>query len=366
MKYDYLLVGAGLFSSVFAHEAVKHGKTCLLIDRRSHIGGNIYTDLKYGINVLCYGPHIFHTDKKEIWQYISQFVKMNTYINSPIANYKGRIYNLPFNMNTFNRIWPEVITPEQAIRKIADQTSDISGRIPQNLEEQAMSLVGKDIYYLLIKGYTEKQWGRSCTELSPSIIKRLPVRFTYNNNYYDDPYQGIPDGGYTHLIEKMIRDCDISVSIDYFSDKPYFDNIAKKIIFTGRIDEYFEYSLGVLEYRSLYFETETKPMKDYQGTAVVNYTDADSPYTRIIEHKHFECGMQPVTVITREYPRPSGQNNEPYYPVGDKKNFALYKKYAELSKNQNRVIFGGRLGMYRYFDMDDTVIAALNLAKDIL
>jgi UDP-galactopyranose mutase len=366
MFYDYLLVGSGLFSAVFVHEAIKHGKICLVIDKRPHFGGNIYTEDQHDINVHKYGAHIFHTDKKEIWQYINQFVEFNHYINSPIAKFRGRIYNLPFNMNTFSRIWPDVITPEQAEKQIAEQSSCMSNKTPQNLEEQAISLVGTDIYHLLIKEYTEKQWGRPCKELPPSIIKRLPVRFTYDNNYFDDPYQGIPIGGYTQIIEKMLMGSEVKLSTDYFSDKSYFDNCAKMTIYTGMIDEYFDYCFGELEYRSLYFETEVLSVKNKQGNAVVNYTDSETPYTRIIEHKHFEYGTEPKTVITREYPKTWKRGDEPYYPVNDGKNMALYQKYAALASAQKEIVFGGRLGMYVYFDMDDTISTALNLAKKIL
>jgi UDP-galactopyranose mutase len=366
MKHDILFVGAGLFSSVIANEAVKQGKKCLFIDKRPHIGGNIYTENQHEINVHKYGAHIFHTSSKKIWTYINQFAEFNRYTNSPVANYKGRLYNLPFNMNTFNRIWPDVITPEQAGERIKEQSACMRGITPKNLEEQAIALVGEDIYKILIQGYTEKQWGRKCTELPPSIIKRLPVRYIFDNNYFDDDYQGIPIGGYTQIIEKMLNGSDIKLSVDYFSDKNYFDNCADTIIYTGMIDEYYNYRFGELEYRSLHFETEVLPVSNFQGNAVVNYTDIETPYTRIIEHKHFEYGSQAETVITREYPQVWQTGKEPYYPINDEKNMSIYRKYSELAETQNKVIFGGRLGMYKYFDMDDTIIAALNLVKQIV
>jgi UDP-galactopyranose mutase len=366
MKYDYLFIGSGIFSSVIVYEAVKQGKTCLVIDKRPHIGGNVYTENQHGINIHVYGAHIFHTDKKEIWQYINQFAEFNRYTNSPVANFHGRLYNLPFNMNTFNRIWPDVITPKQAKQRIDDQSAYMNGKIPQNLEEQAIALVGTDIYEKLIKGYTEKQWERSCTELPPSIIKRLPVRYLYDNNYFDDPYQGIPIGGYTQIIEKMLAGSDVQLSTDYFFERKYFDTCADTIIYTGMIDEFYDYCFGELEYRSLHFEMEFLPIDNYQGNAVINYTDSETPYTRIIEHKHFEYGTQSETVITREYPKVWQRGDESYYPVNDEKNTNLYQKYRELASKQKKVIFGGRLGMYRYFDMDDAIEAALNLVKKIL
>jgi UDP-galactopyranose mutase len=366
MPYNFLFVGSGLFSAVFACEAARQGKKCLVIDKRPHIGGNVYTEKQNGINVHKYGAHIFHTDKKEIWQYINQFAEFNRYTNSPLANYQGKLYNLPFNMNTFNRIWPDVVTPEQAVKRITEQSAAMRGKIPRNLEEQAISQVGTDIYRILIKGYTEKQWGRPCTELPSSIIKRLPVRYIYDNNYFDDPYQGIPVGGYTCIIEKMLKNSDVRLSADYFSDKEYFDACADVIIYTGMIDEFYDYRFGELEYRSLHFETEILSVKNYQGNAVINYTDRDTPYTRIIEHKHFEYGTHQETVITREYPAAWHCGDEPYYSVNDEKNTALYQKYAELASRQKSVIFGGRLGMYRYFDMDDTIESALKVAREII
>ena len=365
-KYDYLIVGAGLYGSVFAHEAIIHEKTCLVIDKRDHIGGNVYCENIEGINVHKYGAHIFHTPSKEIWTYINQFAEFNHYTNSPIANYKGRLYNLPFNMNTFNRIWPDVVTPEQAVKRIEKQTSCMKNKTPNNLEEQAIALVGEDIYRLLIQGYTEKQWGRPCTELPPSIIKRIPVRYIFDNNYFDDTYQGIPIGGYTQIIEKMLIGSDVKLSINYFSDKNYFENCADYIIYTGMIDEFYDYCLGELEYRSLDFETEVLQISNFQGNAVINYTDLETPYTRIIEHKHFEYGKQSKTVITREYPKTWQLGNEPYYPINDENNMILHRKYADLVAKQKKVVFGGRLGMYKYFDMDDSVGLALSLTKQIL
>lgn len=367
-NYNYLLVGSGLFSAVLAHKFVAQGKSCLVLDKRSHIGGNIYTENIDGINVHTYGAHIFHTDSKEIWDFVNQFAEFNRYTNCPVAHYKGELYNLPFNMNTFNKIWPDVLTPEQAKRRIEEQSSEMAGKVPRNLEEQAISLVGRDIYERLVKGYTEKQWGRSCTELPVEIIKRLPLRYIFDNNYFNDRYQGIPIGGYTNLIEKMLSGADIQLNTDYFSDKEYFDSCAEKIIFTGPIDRYFDYCLGELEYRSLRFETESMPVQNYQGNAVINYTEAEIPYTRIIEHKHFEpdnkeCLEQETTIITREYPADWKVGDEPYYPVNDSKNSALYNKYKELASKEKKVVFGGRLGMYRYFDMDDTIAAAWNLLK---
>ncbi len=363
--YDLLFVGAGLFSATIAHEAVKKGKKCLVIEKRPHIAGNIYTESIEGINVHKYGAHIFHTDSKEIWEYVNQFATFNRYTNSPVANFNGALYNLPFNMNTFNKIWPDVITPEQAQKRIEEQASEMKGRVPQNLEEQAISLVGRDIYERLIQGYTEKQWGRKCTELPASIIKRLPVRLIFDNNYFNDAYQGIPIGGYTQIVEKMLEGCEIKLNTDFFDEKEKWLSMADKVIYTGTIDRFFDYCEGELEYRSLRFETETLEMPNFQGNAVINYTDSKTPYTRIIEHKHFEFGTQSKTIITREYPATWHQGDEPYYAVKDEKNNALYKKYAELAAQQDKVIFGGRLGMYKYFDMDDTIAAALEAEKKI-
>ena len=366
MKYDIILVGAGLFSATIANEATKVGKKCLVIERRSHIGGNIYTEQVDNINIHKYGAHIFHTDDKFIWDYINQFANFNHYINSPIANYNGKIYNLPFNMNTFNRIWSDVITPQDAEKKIKEQASIMHGKVPQNLEEQAIALVGEDIYEILIKGYTQKQWNKKCSELSASIIKRLPVRFTFDNNYFNDKYQGIPVGGYTQIIEKMLQNCDIILETDFLNDKQKFLDMADCTVFTGMIDEYFNYQFGELEYRSLKFENERLKIQNYQGNAVVNYTDDKTPYTRIIEHKHFEFGTQPSTIITKEYPRSWSRGDEAYYAINDKRNANLYQKYKELADKQNKVFFGGRLGMYKYFDMDDTIMAALKMSKEIL
>lgn len=360
-KYDYLIVGAGLFGATFAHEMTKKGKKCLVIDRRNHIGGNIYCENVLGINVHKYGAHIFHTSDKEIWNYVNQFVEFNNYINSPIANYKGEIYNMPFNMNTFSKLW-NISKPSEAIEIINKQKQELNNKEPENLEEQAISLVGRDIYEKLIKEYTEKQWGRDCKELPPFIIKRLPVRFTYNNNYFNDRYQGIPIGGYNVIIEKMLENSDIELNVDYLKNKEKYNNLADKILYTGMIDEYFDYKLGNLEYRSLKFETETlKGVENYQGNAVVNYTSHNEKYTRIIEHKHFEFGTQPDTVITKEYPCSWKVGDEAYYPVNDDKNNALFEKYQELATKEPNVIFGGRLGHYKYYDMDKVIKAALEL-----
>lgn len=361
-KYDYLIVGAGLFGATFAFEAKKRGKRCLVIDRRNHIGGNVYCENIEGINVHKYGAHIFHTSNKEIWKYVNQFVEFNRYTNAPIANYNGEIYNLPFNMNTFNKLWG-VVTPEEAIKRIEEQRNNLNIDEPQNLEEQAISLVGVDIYEKLIKGYTEKQWGRKATDLPAFIIKRLPVRFTYDNNYFNDKYQGIPEGGYNVIVDKMLKDIEIQLNTDYFSDRDKFDSIAEKIVFTGMIDEYFNYQYGHLEYRSLRFEHEVLDIVNYQGNAVVNYTDIQTPFTRIIEHKHFEFGTQPKTVITREFPVEWKPGDEPYYPVNDSKNSELYKKYKELAAKKENVIFGGRLAEYKYYDMHHIIYHALETVK---
>lgn len=362
-KYDYLIVGAGLYGSIFAYEMNKKGKKCLVIDKRDHIGGNIYCENIEGINVHKYGAHIFHTSNKEVWEYINQFCEFNNYINSPIANYKGEIYNLPFNMNTFNKLWG-VRTPEEAKRKIEEQKKEFGIVEPKNLEEQAILLIGKDIYEKLIKGYTEKQWGRKATELPAFIIKRLPVRFVYDNNYFNDRYQGIPIGGYTKIIEKMLERIEIRLNTNFFDNREYFESIAEKIVFTGMIDEFYNYQFGKLEYRSLRFETEVLNIENYQGNAVVNYTEREIPYTRIIEHKHFEFGKQEKTVITREYPSRWKEGDEPYYPVNDEKNNKLYEKYKELAEKENRVIFGGRLGEYKYYDMDKVIEKVLKDVKN--
>lgn len=360
-KYDYLIVGAGLFGSVFAYEAAARGKKCLVIDKRDHIGGNIYTQNVDGINVHKYGAHIFHTDNREVWEYINKFADFNNFVNTPIANYKGELYNLPFNMHTFYQMWGTV-TPKEAKTKIEEQRSQIKGE-PKNLEEQAISLVGTDIYEKLVKHYTEKQWGRPCCELPSFIIKRLPVRFTFDNNYFNDRYQGIPIGGYTAIISKMLEGCEVRLDTDYFEHKNELDSLAERTVYTGCIDMYFNYCFGKLEYRSLDFENELLDCENYQGVAVVNYTDAEHKFTRIIEHKHFEGSDAPKTIITREYPAEWTEEKEPYYPVNDEKNQALYKQYADLAKKEENVIFGGRLGGYRYYDMDDTIEAALELAE---
>lgn len=361
MKYDYLIAGAGLFSSVFAYEAKKRSKKCLVVDRRNHIGGNIYCEQQDGINIHKYGAHIFHTSNKKVWDYVNQFAEFNNYINSPVANYNGEIYNLPFNMNTFSKMW-SISTPQQAETIINKQKQAITHE-PQNLEEQAISLVGTDIYTKLIKGYTEKQWGRKCTELPAFIIKRLPVRYTYDNNYFNDRYQGIPIGGYNKIIEKMLEDIDVELNCDYNICFDKDQKIAEKVIYTGAIDEYFNYQLGHLEYRGLKFETERLEQENYQGVAVMNFTDSKTPYTRIIEHKHFEFGKQPVTYITKEYPQDWKLGEEAYYPVNDDKNQELYAKYKELANKEKNVIFGGRLGEYKYYDMDKVIESALNLVE---
>lgn len=363
--YDYLIVGAGLFGSVFAYEATKKGKTCLVVDKRKHIGGNVYTENIKGINVHKYGAHIFHTSNKMIWDYIQQFATFNRYTNSPIAIYKDEVYNLPFNMNTFSKLWG-IKTPQEA-KEIIENQRKKSGIInPSNLEEQAISLVGKDIYEKLIKGYTQKQWGKSCDKLPSFIINRLPVRFTYDNNYFNDLYQGIPVGGYTQIFEKMLASSDVRLNCDYLKHRDELNAIAKKIIYTGMIDEYFDYCYGELEYRSLRFDTEILNMDNFQGNAVVNYTDADVPYTRIIEHKHFEYGTQNSTITTKEYPKTWKRGDEPFYPINNEKNNILYSKYLTLAKQEKNVVFGGRLGMYRYFDMHNIIERSLECAKNEL
>lgn len=372
-KYDYLIVGSGLFGAIFAYEATKKGKKCLVVEKRKNIGGNIYTENVKGINVHKYGAHIFHTSNKEVWDYINQFAEFNRYTNSPVANYKNELYNLPFNMNTFNRLWG-VITPAEAQAKIEEEKKQAGITEPQNLEEQAISLVGTTIYEKLIKGYTEKQWGRKCTELPSFIIKRLPVRLIFDNNYFNNKYQGIPIGGYTAIIEKMLENVDVKLDYDYFEHKDELKDIAKKIVFTGPIDKYYDYKFGKLEYRSLKFETEEIDVDNYQGNAVINYTDFEIPYTRIIEHKHFEYAkslgneeneeVSKFTIITKEYPMTWDETKEPYYPVNDEKNNALYNKYKELAEQDKNVIFGGRLGTYKYYDMDKVIEEALNSAKN--
>ncbi len=367
MQYDYLIVGAGLFGAVFAHEAKKAGKKVLVIDKRPQIAGNIYTEEVDGINVHKYGAHIFHTSNKKVWDYVQQFAEFNRYTNSPVARYKDELYNLPFNMNTFSRMWG-VKTPEEAKAKIEEQKKEAGITEPKNLEEQGISLIGRDIYEKLVKGYTEKQWGRRATELPSFIIKRLPVRFVYDNNYFNDLYQGIPVGGYTKLVANMLEGIEVRLNTDFFANKAEYGQMAEKIVFTGMIDEYFDYCFGELEYRSLRFETEELEEENYQGNAVVNYTEYEVPYTRIIEHKHFEFGCQngnynSKTVITREYPATWKKGDEPYYPMNDEKNNALFAKYKELADKQDKVIFGGRLGMYKYFDMHQVIEVALKCVE---
>ncbi|MCI8345137.1 MAG: UDP-galactopyranose mutase [Clostridia bacterium] len=363
-KYDYLIVGAGLFGATFAYEMTKQGKKCLVIDRRNHIGGNIYCENINGINLHKYGAHIFHTSDKEIWEYVNKFAEFNNYINSPVANYKGELYNLPFNMNTFSKLWG-IETPEEAKQKIEEQKKKYGVSKPTNLEEQAISLVGKDIYEKLVKEYTEKQWGRECKELPAFIIKRLPVRFTFDNNYFNDRYQGIPIGGYNIIIEKMLEKCDIELNVDYLKNKEKYNNLAQKVLYTGMIDEFFDYKLGNLEYRSLKFENETyEDIDNYQGIAVMNYTSHDEKYTRIIEHKHFEFNNCKGTIITKEYPMNWKVGDEAYYPVNDEKNSELFNKYTELAKQYPNIIFGGRLGNYKYYDMDKVIRESLNLVKE--
>ncbi len=363
--YDYLIVGAGLYGAVFARELTRAGKTCLVIDRRDHIAGNVYTENVSGIQVHKYGAHIFHTSDREVWDYVNQFAEFNNYINSPVAFYRDEVYNLPFNMNTFSKMWG-IRTPAEAREIIARQVAELNISEPQNLEEQALSLVGTDVYTKLVKGYTEKQWGRDCKDLPAFIIKRLPCRFTYDNNYFNDRYQGIPMGGYTALVEKMLEGVEVRLGTDYFDLMEKEPGIAEKVVYTGCIDEYFGYKLGPLSYRSVRFETEELPIGDYQGNAVINYTDRDTPFTRIIEHKHFEFGKQPTTVISREYSAEWTLGMEPYYPVNDAQNGALYEEYKKLADAEGNVIFGGRLGQYRYYDMDKVIRAALDDLKAIL
>lgn len=373
MNYQYLIVGAGLFGAVFANEMKKAGKSCLVIEKRDHIAGNIYTKEIKGIQVHQYGAHIFHTSDKEVWEYVNHFAEFNHYINSPVARFQDELYNLPFNMNTFAKMW-NIKTPKEAKEKIEEQIADLGITQPQNLEEQALSLVGKDIYEKLVKGYTEKQWGRDCKELPSFIIKRLPVRFTFDNNYFNDPYQGIPKGGYTAIVEKLLEDTPVKLQTDFktycvrdektgvFVSKDGQDTF-EKVLYTGMIDEFYDYRLGELAYRSLRFETQVlEGEENYQGNAVVNYTEREVPYTRIIEHKHFEFGKQPDTVITREYPKNWSKGDEPYYPINDEENGALYQKYAKLAETEKNVLFGGRLGQYKYYDMDKVIRAALDMA----
>ncbi len=364
-KYNYLIVGAGLYGAVFAQEAKKAGKSCLVIDKRSHIAGNIYTKEVEGIAVHEYGAHIFHTSNKAVWEYVNQFAEFNQYINAPIAVYKNELYNLPFNMNTFSKMW-NIRTPQEAKDIIAQQIAELDISDPQNLEEQALSLAGRDVYEKLVKGYTEKQWGRTCKDLPAFIIKRLPLRFTYDNNYFNDRYQGIPIQGYTAMVEKMLEGIEVQLEVDYFKDKTAFDALADKVVYTGQIDRFFDYTLGVLEYRMVRFEEEILDCENYQGNAVVNYTERDIPYTRIIEHKHFVFGNQPKTVISKEYPSEWTKGEEPYYPINDEKNSTLYAAYSELAKREQKVIFGGRLGEYKYYDMDKVIERALAVAREEL
>ena len=371
IMYDYLIVGAGLYGAVCANELTKSGKKCIVVDKRSHIAGNIYTEKIEGIHVHQYGAHIFHTNNKEVWDYVQRFATFNRFTNSPVANYKGELYSLPFNMYTFNKMWG-VVTPEEAAAKITEQKKEAGIKDPQNLEEQAISLVGMDIYEKLIKGYTQKQWGRSCDQLPAFIIKRLPVRLTFDNNYFNALYQGIPIGGYTKMIEKMLEGIEVRLNCDYLEHKDELDKLADRVIYTGPIDAYFNYSLGNLEYRSVRFETEVLNKPNFQGNAAVNYTDAETPWTRIIEHKWFEFGKDengndlPKTVISREYSSEWKPGDEPYYPVNDEKNSTLYNQYKALAESEDQVIFGGRLGEYKYYDMDQVIANALEKAKELI
>ena len=370
--FDYLIVGSGLFGSVFAHEAKQAGKRCLVIDRRDHAGGNVYCEQIEGINVHRYGAHIFHTSDKQVWQYVNRFVEFNRYTNSPVANYKGKLYNLPFNMNTFYQMWG-VTTPEQAKQKIEEQRQEVACRIPQprNLEEQALLLVGRDIYLTLIKGYTEKQWGRRCDELPAFIIRRLPLRFVFDNNYFNDTYQGIPIGGYNRLINALLEGIEVRLCTDFFDQRDYLSSLAEKVVYTGPIDQFYQYCFGHLKYRTVSFLTEVLPVANYQGNAVINYTDAETPFTRIIEHKHFEMfgaevDKTPSTVISREYSTEWSEGMEPYYPVNDDENSALLAQYQQLAAEEKNVIFGGRLAEYKYYDMAPTVERALRCAQQEL
>ena len=371
MKYDYLIVGAGLYGAVFAHQAIANGRTVLVIDKRSHIVGNTYTKRVEGINVHQYGAHIFHTNNSKVWNFVNQFAIFNRYTNSPVANYKGELYSLPFNMYTFNKLW-NVVTPDEAQKKIEEQKVAARIKKPRNLEEQAISLVGKDVYEKLVKGYTEKQWGRPCNQLPSFIIRRLPVRLTFDNNYFNELYQGIPIGGYTKMIEKMLTGAELELNVNYFDNKAYYTDMAETVIYTGSIDEYFDYCFGPLEYRSVRFETKLLDIPNFQGNAVVNYTDRETPYTRIIEHKWFEFGKDefgkdlPKTVISREYSSEWKPGDEPYYPVNDAKNTKLLEAYRELAGHEKSVVFGGRLGEYKYYDMDAVIEAALKKSKEIL
>jgi len=356
-KYDYILAGSGLYAGIWAYEARKRGKKCLVVEKRSHIGGNIYCEEVEGIHVHRYGAHIFHTSDRKVWNYVNKLAEFNRYTNSPVANYKGEIYNMPFNMNTFSKMWG-ISTPAEAKAIIEEQRQAVTGE-PQNLEEQAISLVGTDIYQKLVKGYTEKQWGRDCKDLPAFIIKRLPVRFIYDNNYFNDLYQGIPIGGYNVIIDKLFEGCDMETGVDYLEHKEHYDALGETVVYTGTIDAYYGYQYGKLEYRSLRFESETLAEENYQGVAVVNYTDRETPYTRVIEHKHFEFGTQPKTVVTKEYPADWQEGMEAYYPLNDEKNQALYRQYADLAAQEGSVIFGGRLAEYKYYDMDKVIASAL-------
>lgn len=361
-RYDYVIAGSGLFAGVWAYLARKKGKSCLVVEKRNHIGGNIYCEEQEGIHVHKYGAHIFHTSNRRVWNFVNELAEFNRYTNSPVANYKGQMYNMPFNMNTFSKMWG-ISTPEEAKEIIARQKAGVTGE-PKNLEEQAISLVGTDLYEKLVKGYTEKQWGRDCKDLPAFIIKRLPVRYTYDNNYFNDLYQGIPMGGYNVIIEKLFEGCDIVTGMDYLKEREKYRSMGDIIVYTGTIDSYYDYCYGQLEYRSLRFETEVLDQENYQGVAVVNYTDRETPFTRIIEHKHFEFGTQPKTVITREYPADWKEGMEPYYPVNDEKNQRLYERYAEMAAKETNVIFGGRLAEYKYYDMDKVIESALRRAEE--
>ncbi len=362
-KYDYVLVGSGLYAGVFAWYARKNGKSCLVVEKRDHIGGNIYCEEIEGIHVHKYGAHIFHTSNRKVWDFVNSLAEFNRYTNSPVANFKGEMYNMPFNMNTFSKMWG-ISTPDEAKAMIEKQKAEVRGE-PRNLEEQAISLVGREVYEKLVKGYTEKQWGRDCRELPAFIIKRLPVRYTYDNNYFNDLYQGIPIGGYNVIMEALFEGCDMETGVDYLEKKEYYDSLGETIVYTGTIDAYYSYCFGKLEYRSLRFESELLEEENHQGVAVVNYTDRETPYTRMIEHKHFEFGTQPKTVVTKEYPVTWQEGMEPYYPVNDEKNQSLYQQYAALAQRETGVIFGGRLGEYKYYDMDKVIESAMKKAEEI-
>lgn len=363
-KYDYLIVGAGLYGACFAYFATRKGKRCLVIDKRPHVGGNMYCEDVEGISVHKYGAHIFHTSNRQVWDFVTSLVEFNNYVNSPVANYKGRLYNLPFNMNTFNSLWG-VVTPEQAQAEIERQRSEAGVTTPSNLEEQAISLVGKDIYETLIKGYTEKQWGRKCNELPASIIKRLPVRFTFDNNYFNDIYQGIPVGGYNKLFERLLDGVEVRLDTDFFADRAYFESLAGKVVYTGPIDQYYDYRYGKLEYRTVEFEQQLFDMPNYQGVAVMNYTDAETPYTRIIEHKHFDFGKQDKTVISKEFSSEWKDGSEPYYPINNDRNNSLYLRYKELADKEADTVFGGRLAEYKYYDMHHIIQQVLDIKDSI-